>query len=401
MTIEEIDEALATWTERLQRVDENLLALEDEPTCRLLERTVIEGVTAARVTPALAAMRELFARRGLLQEMLSRVRERRTRVSHFLPSGGVLAEIDALLHGPSIHLPPVQTPLAQRGLLSAAAHEDTIRPDDLLAAMLQAFEVARDAVMAVDAAWGRLYPAVDSMEREVEALAALASSLGANEESELAAARAEIAALRERIGCDPLGVTTGLEQQVAPLLQRVRTRLTALAEQREQVRAGRGRAQALLQELRETVRACREAYERACREIADAPPAAPPDPALVDGLAVWLDRLDGVMELGHWPAAAVGLRRWLEAAGSALQEAEGAHAASAAPLAAREELLGRLSARKAQLRALQTRGLVFAPELEARALELEALLQQRPTPLAAASKQVAAFERQLAALARH
>src|SRR5262249_42100352 len=123
MTVEEIDQALATWTERLQRVDENLLALEDEPTCRLLERTAIEGVTAARVTPALAAMRELFARRGLLQEMLSRVRERRTHVSHFRPSGAALAEIDALLHGPSIHLPPVQTPLAQRGLLSAAAHE--------------------------------------------------------------------------------------------------------------------------------------------------------------------------------------------------------------------------------------------------------------------------------------
>src|SRR5262245_52549267 len=158
MTVEEIDQALATWSERLQRVDDNLLALEDEPTCRLLERTPIEGVTAARVTPALAAMRGLFERRGLLQEMLSRVRERRTHVSHFRPSGGVLAEIEALLRGPSIHLPPVQTPLAQRGLLSAAAREDAIRPDDLLAAMHQAFAVARDAVMAVDAAWGRLYP---------------------------------------------------------------------------------------------------------------------------------------------------------------------------------------------------------------------------------------------------
>src|SRR5215813_5736457 len=77
MTLEEIDQALAEWHERLRHVDENLLALDDQPTYRRLEGTAgapapLEGVTRERVAPALAAMRELFLQRSRLNGVLAR-----------------------------------------------------------------------------------------------------------------------------------------------------------------------------------------------------------------------------------------------------------------------------------------------------------------------------------------
>src|SRR5262245_54152630 len=128
MTLDDIDRALADWQERLARVDENLIALDGEPTCELLEKSELEGVTKERVTPALAAMRELFAQRTALNNVLDRARALRASTPRHWPSARGLAEIEQLLRGPSIKLPPVRTPLAQRGLLTAAQREDAICP---------------------------------------------------------------------------------------------------------------------------------------------------------------------------------------------------------------------------------------------------------------------------------
>jgi hypothetical protein len=401
MTLDKIDQALADWQERLRRVDENLVALEADPTCQLLEHTPLEGVTQARVSPALAATRELFECRSLLHDMLARATTLRGSVSRLWPSERTLAEIEELLRGRSIRFPPVQTPLAQRGLLTAAEREEAISPEDLLAAMLGAFEVARDAVMAVDGAWTRLYPTVEAAQREVESVQRLAASLGEEAGDELAAARAEVEALRQRIARDPLGAEGELDGGLSPRLRGLRDRLRALAEPREQVTSGRERARALLNELQDVHAAGRECFERCRREI-ERPPGLtePPEHGVVDGLTSWLETLEAAVGGGRWQAAQVGLARWLEAAERGLAGERAAYAANAAPLAMRDELIGRLSARRAQLRALMVRGVALDPELDVRAAELEELLRRRPTPLSEAATQVGEYEAHLAALLR-
>ena len=54
MSMVDIDRSLAAWQARLQRIDDNLVALETNPSCMLLERageSGLEGVTQARVVP--------------------------------------------------------------------------------------------------------------------------------------------------------------------------------------------------------------------------------------------------------------------------------------------------------------------------------------------------------------
>src|SRR5262249_37719806 len=138
------------------------------------------------------------------------------------PSQRGLAEVEQLLRGPSIKLPPVRTPLAQRGLLSAAQREDAICPEDMLAAMIKAFEVARDAVLAVDAAWARLNPGLEDAERQASELERRARSLGVEAGPELAGARGQIEALRRRVARNPLGTAEGFERSLTPLLANVR-----------------------------------------------------------------------------------------------------------------------------------------------------------------------------------
>ena len=66
MTLQQIDEALADWNRRLTAMADNLMSLQSESTYRALTgsggatKVQITGQTAARVEPALAAMRVIF-----------------------------------------------------------------------------------------------------------------------------------------------------------------------------------------------------------------------------------------------------------------------------------------------------------------------------------------------------
>ena len=69
MTLDAVDQRLAAWAERLVRMNDNLLALEAEPTFQMLSGTAgtrapLDGITATRVSPALDALAELFEHRG-------------------------------------------------------------------------------------------------------------------------------------------------------------------------------------------------------------------------------------------------------------------------------------------------------------------------------------------------
>ncbi len=117
MSVEAVDRALQEWEERLRRVDESLLALEGEPTYEMLApraapRAPLEGETKQRVAPALDALTDLFEHRGRLTEVLERAKELRASMSGmaFWGSDEKEREIQALLYGPSIELPPDLTP---------------------------------------------------------------------------------------------------------------------------------------------------------------------------------------------------------------------------------------------------------------------------------------------------
>ncbi len=405
----EVDRRLAAWSEWLKRVDDSLLVLEAEPTYQILagtagKRAPLEGQSLARVAPALDALADLFEHRQRLEAVLERARLLRAQVTTlgFFQNDDKLRQIHELLLGPSIHLGAAEKPLAQRSLLDQGAHEITATPEQLLVHMQRTFELARDAVLAVERAWATLEPAMERMGAEVLALRAMATQSGeaAGVEGELAAVLAELAAARGRVARDPLGATGSVEGALAPRIAGLRARLSALAGQKDSVTARLATASALRRELGETQVRARAVRAATLEEIAGARLPELVSPDLIEGLDAWREKLEETAAAHRWSSAAVGLARWEAACAGYLAKDRAVLAAAGELAGKRDELRGRLSARVAQLQALTARGVPRDPAIESLAREAEAQLARRPTPLDAAEVTLTTFEQKFAELAR-
>jgi hypothetical protein len=401
MTVDEVDRALAEWKSRLQRIDENLVALQLDPVHVRLQQGQaggLDGVTREQVVPALDAMQELFAQRGLLYQMVERATQLRAGLNRWHP-GEALMEIERLLMGPSIVLPAGEVPLARRSLLGPS--QTAITPDQLLNAMVAAYAKARDAVASAGEAWRQLDVSVERAAAEADRLKGLGDALGADATPALASVRAQLEAVKSRIARDPLGASQALTDEVMASMSQIEAQLSELQRRRDQVEADLARARALLGELPEANRRAASAGERCRQEIASDLEAVPPGPAhpaqAEEGLAQWLTTLEATAGAGHWAAVTVGLARWLAAGETALSNAREVERASQAQLDLRDELLGRLLARRQQARMRAARGQALDPALEGMGTQAEALLRQVPTPLAQAESLVADYEARLRA----
>ena len=239
---DEIDQLLADWKRKIKVVSQNLLELQEQPTYQRLcgypgyPKVELTGITAKRVTPALEAMNDLFQYFDLLVQVVDKASQLRQQLPRFLVSEQKIDEIKQLLTGASIELPSVQTPLAQRELLTATHIANAIAPAELLQVMTHAFSVARDAVLAVDTAWTHLDNILADAELQIYALQNLAESLDSNTLSELMQFHGAIASLRQRIEQDPLGVSAEVEQQIQPMLAKVKSVVEQALKQQRQIR---------------------------------------------------------------------------------------------------------------------------------------------------------------------
>ncbi len=405
----EVDARLAAWSEWLKRVDDSLLALEGEPTYQMLagtagKRAPLDGISHQRVSPALDALADLFEARQRLEEVFVRAKGLRASISTlgFFGNDEKLRQIRELLDGPSIHMGATQKPLAERSLLDLGAQEVLVSPEQLLRAMQQAFELARDAVLAVQRAWATLEPALERMEGELAALRPLAESVGEAKEAEreIAAVTSALEAARALIARDPLGATGSIEGTLTRRIAALRSALTALAGQKDRVTASLATAAALRRELGETHVRARAVRAAVLGEFAGARLPELVSGDLIDGLDSWREKLEQTAAAHRWPSAAVGLTRWEQACAQYLATDRAVLAEAERLGAKKDELRGRLSARVAQLKALQARGLPRDPELEQLAREAEASLTRRPTPLEALEVTVTSFEQGVVDAAR-
>jgi hypothetical protein len=316
-----------------------------------------------------------------------------------------LAEVLALLHGPSIKMGARPTPLAQRNLLDPAAADLAVVPEQLLSAMAQAFDVARRTVLEVQHAWANLEPSIESAEREVGELRARAKALGIDAaiEPELAGAERDLSVTRQKVALDPLGISGGLGGVLTPRLAAARERITAMSSLHDKVSSELARAEDLRRKLPALHAAARRAAEAGPREIAEATRLpVPVGDGLLGGLDPWLEKLEATVRGGRLQAAEVGLARWLETAESYVAADRAVKDGLDALLAKRAELAGRLSARRAQAQAIAARRgkAGVGPELDAKAADALRLLEQKPTSLAAVAPLVDAYEAAVIALTR-
>ncbi|WP_341529594.1 hypothetical protein WKK05_09930 [Nostoc sp. UHCC 0302] len=408
MTVE-IDQLLADWKNKIKIANQNLLELQELPTYQRLSGspgfpgTHLTGITAARVTPALEAMNNLFQYFDLLVQTVDKATKLRQQLPRFLPRDqriGFLVvgeqkieEIRQLLTGASIELPVVQKPLAQRGLLTGVEKASAIAPAQLLEIMTNAFSVARDAVLDVDTAWANLDLMLINTEAQIRSLQQLAASLGKDSLSELVQANVTIASLRERIEQDPLGVSGDIKQQIKPLLAQVKTALEQEAKQQALVRKKFAIAQNLLQQLRELHSKSLAAFAETPEKVLDHSMLETPlAQTQIDALSQWLTRLETKLAEGWVNPVMVGLENWTIKAREYIESEERAYKANSNPLETRRELRGRLDALKAKALA---RGLIEDTTLAELAEQAKQLLYTRPTPLDKAGELVSRYEKRL------
>ncbi|HEX4809890.1 MAG TPA: hypothetical protein VH325_13215 [Bryobacteraceae bacterium] len=398
MTLDEIDSVIAAWNRRLTSAAQNLMDLHALPTYQRLAgsngqpKAILTGATAGRVHPILNAMGTLFQNFDSLKDTIDRAASIRQNISPLFGSDQKVREIHELLFGKSIHLPAVPIPMEQRSLLSAVENVESITPEDLMNAMVQAFTAARDTVLAIDAAWEKLGATIDHAAEDLAVCRAQAEqwSLPA---PELKSAEEALETVRAQAESDPLTSIAEYDTAIAPALDSAHRAFEQLRRKREQIAAGLQSAGIRLRELEEIHKEAVASWTERREKVAlQTEPPAPQPQEVVQAILDWLDRLNSKFHQGMLDPIAVGLERWNKSASDCVSLERAAYAANRGPLEMRNELRGRLDALKAKARG---RGIAENSELTKLAFEAGEVLFTRPTPLEKASALVVEYERTL------
>jgi hypothetical protein len=395
MTLQQIDDSLAAWSNRLATVADNLLWLQGESAYKMFtggggqKHPRPTGLTAQRVEPVLAALSVTFEHFNLLHAVIDQATHLRKTMPAFLGTAQRLAEIEHLLCGRSVDLPPIDLPLEQRTLLTGFRSAQAVTPSELLEPMARTFATARDLVLTVDGAWQQL---AQGITRAEAGIARLQASPGTATSLVLAEACHRLSNLRESLQTDPLGALAELNERVQPLLADLMQTLAAEERLRHQLEEARAHCEHAL----EMQRQAQAMVARARGAVVDCSAVeALSDPgaeARLRRLCEWLEQLQHRFDEGSFEVVAAGLRHWNTAAAECVSHAQRLQEAAQAAAGARRELRGRLDALKAKAR---VRGVAEGRELAGLAGRAEALLAVQPTDVQRTAELVAAYARAL------
>lgn len=392
MTLEEIDQLLAEWKNKVQLVGENLLDLQQLPTYQRLcgtpgyPKLELTGITALRVLPVLAAMDEMFQHFDLLAETIKQATNLRSSIVPFFGADQKIAEIDELLSG-SIQLSVGEIPLAEKGLLSGSQKVKTIAPAHLLQQMTNTFGVIRDVIISVDTAWTHLESQIEESQAQIRYLEAQSASLGLNL-SILNDVHTAIAHIQQQIEQDPLSANIDFAQQIQQPLARLKKDLLQAVKAREKLALASDLLQQLQKFHTQTVATLRETQEKVsgCNLLQPLPPEA------IAALSQWLTKLETKLAEGLVSPVMIGLDNWIVKAREYIGSEKQASEVNSAFLHTRLELRGRLDAFTAKALA---RGMVEDSSLTEIAMQAKQLLYTRPTPLNQAAELVSRYEKRL------
>jgi hypothetical protein len=375
----DLDRKLESLEQASQRISNNLVELEIDPSRQLLEASRLEGRSAELWTAASAALTELWRRRSLLEALLERA-DRLRSAKH-------AEELRALLEEKSIELSDTTVPLAERQLLETARITERCSADQLVAAMAASFDEVKRAIAELTAPWDALTPKLDAARGLLEEARALDAEHGQTLGVDLERDAQILRDLTKQLATDPLSVGAN---QVDELLQDVRARrgdLEQMAALKGGFEAKLAHARELLDRLQATVDAVQAAHEELVLKVAVASPPASSE--FDSSLEVELER---VVELGRdeaWGEAASELKGVTDRAELRLAEARAALDANRAPIQARNQFRGLLEAYQIKARRL---GILEDPELQDVFLRAQDVLYNAPSDLALAAQLVRSYQ---------
>lgn len=346
----QIDRLLTDWRQKVAAANQNLLDLYDLPAYQRVQGTgnpptSLTGMTQQRVSRALTAIDCLFEDLELLTGTIDRTSKLRQELPALFISDDRLQEIYQLMMGNSIQLPCIQTPLAQRDLLSSSSQVHKISPTALLDRMVSAFTIARDIFIEVETAWNDLESKLIITHQALLDLQQLANQLQVSTSPALTLAQTNFGNLQSQIDRDPLGVSQTVTIDLTPLINNTRRELEQLAKQRQHLQTAFITAHQELAQLRQLDRESIAAYTESQTKVGHHLPMVPSLPAEeLTALAQWLERLEDKFRSGIIAPIAVGLTNWTSRIEAYTIQARSTLTANRLPLDTRTELRGRLDA---------------------------------------------------------
>jgi hypothetical protein len=345
----QIDRLLTDWRQKVAAANQNLLDLYDLPAYQRVQGTGnpptnLTGISQQQVSTALTAIDCLFQDLELLTETIDRARKLRQDLPALFVSDDRLQEIYQLMMGDSIRLPFIQTPLAQRDLLSSSSQSQTISPTALLDRMVSAFTIARDIFINVETAWNDLESKLIIAHQDLLELQQLAAQLQVPTSPALTLAQTNFSNLQGQIDRDPLGVSQTFTVDLTPLINNTRRELEHLARQRQNLQTAFVTAHQQLEQLRQLDRDSIAAYTESQAKVGHNLPMMSLPAEEIIALAQWLERLEEKFRAGIILPIQVGLTNWTSRIEAYTIAARSTLIANRLPLDTRNELRGRLDA---------------------------------------------------------
>jgi hypothetical protein len=406
MTRDQAARAVAAATAERDGIQANLLDLDGSFGKRLLAGATLTGGTRTRWAAASAELARLWETYSAYAAVIDRAERLLSRVRK--ASAPELAEITALMTGPSVQLARAPAPLASRDLTAPRQAQLTLTM--AVREMKLAFARAAEVVTAAESVWNVLAGGLEEIgaglvrvRRDAGGLVAPGSA--ATESSAAAgallAAESELGRQRAALNADPLAFWHSGRVDASHLNLLAQEARTAVAQVSELIRL-RADAERQIAAVAAAVAAAQgaardaaSARDRAAEKIDAA--ALPPPPPEIAALPGQLASLEQLKAAGRWARLATELDAVGQQAAAARQRFRDSEQESAALLQRRDELRGLLGAYQAKAARL---GGAEDSELTARYDQARDLLWTAPCDLTAAAAAVARYQEAILALSR-
>jgi len=383
-TKDQAADAIAAARDERDSIQANLLDLDGSFGKRLLAGATLTGTTRQRWESAAGTLAALWN----LYEAYSAVIDRAAEALAKRPGQKELAQITALLTGPSVEVDRGPAPLARRDLADAGREQLTLAT--ARARMRGAFTKVTEVVSAAEQAWNDVAGTLDAAARDLSGIDALGDQDLGREGAEV---RAELDRLRGLLNTDPLG------DKVNPAAaNRLRDRAAAVAARSADLARLRDGAQqriAAVTAAAAAAHAAREDAAAACARAAAKITAVPAVPADRTDLTARIAALDSLLAAGRWTRLSSELDLLERELASATTDFRDTERAVAGLLGRRDELRGLLDAYKAKAGRL---GAAEDPGLDARYDQARELLWTAPCDLNAAADAVSNFQQAVLAI---
>ncbi|HSR86543.1 MAG TPA: hypothetical protein VLM11_20400 [Streptosporangiaceae bacterium] len=398
ITREQATAAVAAAVAERDTIQANLLDLDGSFGKRLLTGAKLAGESQQRWATADADMTALWETFNAYSAVVDRIADLGGGAAR--ATAARLADLAALLYGPSVRLATTTTPVGRRELTATANNYVTIAV--AVAAMKQVYASVAAVCDAAEAIWNQvadgLSRASTSLEHAQQQAAGLAD---ADLASTLAVAQANLAQLRETVNTDPLalGPAGAAGNAGAAALARLQQQVDAVASRASELGRLRADADQRIAAVSAVVRAATDAWQdasaarqRAAAKIEARTPQPLADPGELQRRLADLPELRGA---GRWTRLDGELRALDKDAAAAVRQYRDAEQAAAAELDRRDEMRGLLDAYKAKAAQLGA-----AEDLQLAGLYEQArdALWTAPCDLAAADAAVRSYQQAVLAL---